>query len=162
MYRVVLRETTAGNITIQDILSGKKQTFVSVHSAAMLALITNDEIIAADNVPETLLFDVNRLNVIRRDFKRNVDGTVLLTMANHAIIGSDRQPTPEKRLLFKKLLTNLSELVNGDSDFDSIIDTFCLELDSANVLTGKMEREGFLTSLKAGIEKSDDNVRKLM
>lgn len=122
----MLREKTLGRVSIQDLLSGMKKAFVSVHSAAMLDLIMKDEDITVGNVPETLLMDVNRLNIIRRDFKRNVDGTLLLTMSNHAIVGSDRQPTPEKRVLFKDLMAKLNELIHGDSDFDSIIDAFCL------------------------------------
>ena len=105
---------------------------------------------------------MNRLNIIRGGFKHIVDGVVLLTTANHFIIGSDRHPTPEKRMLFKQLMTSLAESVVNDANTDSVIDAFCVKLDSANVLTGSQERGTFIKALKSGIHEKDDNVRKLM
>jgi uncharacterized protein with von Willebrand factor type A (vWA) domain len=128
----------------------------------MLALITSEAVIKTENIPETLLFDARRLLQMQSEFSNIVNGATMLTMTNHALVASDRQPSETKRQLFKQVLTYLEEQIASGSDSDTIIEMLCEKLDSVQVLTESTQRDNFLKALKAGITNKSDNVRKLM
>ncbi len=153
---IVLRETTARNISLEDLRSGK--AFVTVHTAAMFSLISDPVAVTPNTVPETLLFDVNRLALLHREFNRIVDGITMLLTANHAIIGNERHPSKEQR----EVLTDLASLIADGSDFEAITADFSAKLDSAGVLTDPVARGKLLKVLSSCVGNKDDSVRKLM
>jgi hypothetical protein len=156
-----VKETTNKVIALEDLVSGKATAFASLHSMAMLSLITNQTAITTGNSPETLLFDVYRLSQIQNEFNGIVNGATILTIANHTIIGSDRQPADEKCVLMNDLASLL--VASGSNfDFKSILDTFCQNMDSSHVLVDSVERDTFLKAVSTGISDKNDNVRKLM
>jgi hypothetical protein len=142
-----------GKIAREDLVAGKLQAFVSVHTAAMLSLVSNPAVIT---VPETLAFDVNRLTSIQREYSRIVDGATVLVIANHAVIGRAKQPSHEQRMV----MTELAKLIVDGSD--AIVDEFCLKLDAASVLTDPLARGKLVSALTSGISNKNDGVRQLM
>ena len=69
---------------LDDLLEGKATAFVHVHSAAMLHLVTRATI-KPELCPETLLFDVHRLNDIRNEIQYVATCVALLVTFTHAI-----------------------------------------------------------------------------
>ncbi len=153
----VVRETTAGNISIEDLLAGK--AFIPVHTAAMFSLITDPVIVTATNVPETLLFDVNRLSHIQREYNHIVDSVAILVTATHAVIGSEKHPSQGQREVMTELV---DRLLGEGSDLEAITVDFCHRLDSARVLTDPDVRAKLLKAFSACVANKNDHVRQLM
>jgi hypothetical protein len=153
---IVLRETAARNILLEDLRSGK--AFVAVHTAAVFSLVSDPVAVTPNTVPETLLFDVSRLALLHREFNRIVDGITMLLTANHAVVGSERHPSKEQR----EVLTDLASLIIDGSDFEAIAASFSAKLDSAGVLADPVARGKLFKVLSSCIGNRDDSVRKLM
>ena len=149
---------------VNDLLAGHSDAFVDVHAAAMLSLVTDSAAvdITADTIPETLLFDVHRLSLLQHEFHRIVGCATVLTIATHAIIGSDKAPSLEKQLL-------ISELVRCVSSSEEVFDAnefFNNNSSAANgdgVLTiDAVTKDKLLKALALSTGNKDDPVRQLM
>ena len=83
--RAVLRsEVESKAVDLETLLEGRAASFVHVHSAAMLALVSAPPI-KPDLCPETLLFDVHRLAILQREFQYIVTAATILVTASHGI-----------------------------------------------------------------------------
>jgi len=51
----------------------------------MLSLVTGNKPIVAENMPETLLFDVHRISQLQLDFKTIVTASTMMLTTAHAI-----------------------------------------------------------------------------
>jgi hypothetical protein len=141
---------------MEDLAAGKADAFAIVHAAAMLSLVTNPTPVKSDTIPETLLFDVGRVSLLQGEFDRIVGCATVLTMATHAVIGSDKSPSKEKL----QVMSDLVDLIKAGGVFDST--EFCRSLDSAGVLTNAAARDKFLKTLALSVENKGDPVRQLM
>lgn len=141
---------------VADLVAGKADAFVSLHTACMLSLVTDSAPVKLEETPETLLFDVCRLSLIQLEYNRLVDSSLALTMANHAIIGSDKAPSNEKR----QVISDLNKFLAAGNRFDAT--EFCTSLDSAGVLTDAAVRAKFLKTVALSTENKADPVRQLM
>ena len=148
-----MRETALGNVALEDLVAMKPGAFVSVHTAAMLALVANP----GTGTPETLLFDAGRLAQLQREFERIVDGATVLVVANNAIAGGAAQPLSREK---RSVLADLAGAVVGGAGFDAA--DFCRGLDSAGVLTDAAARGKLLRALSACVANKKDAVRQLM
>jgi hypothetical protein len=91
----------------------------------------------------------------QREYERIVVGATVLVVANHSIVGSNRQPSPETR----SVLMDLASMVVG-ADFNTA--DFSRKLDAAGVLTAPAARGKLLSALSSGIANKKDGVRQLM
>ena len=112
---------------------------------------------APSAVPETLLLDTGRLSLLQREYERIVVGATVLVVANHSIVGSNRQPSQETR----SVLTDLASMVVS-ADLDNVTADFSRKLDAAGVLTDPAARGKLLSALSSGIANKKDGVRQLM
>lgn len=141
---------------VTDLVAGKASAFVNVHTSAMISLIASSVPVTLETTPETLMFDVHRLSLIQQEFARLVNGATALVIANHAIIGSDKTPSAEKR----QVISGLSDLLASGGFFNAA--EFCSNLDSAGVLVDAEARNKFLKSVTQSTENVNDPVRQLM
>ncbi len=77
--------------TLEDLKGGRG--FESVHMTAMFLYVSAA---TEETVPETLLFDVHRLDAMQLEYRRIVDGATTLVAAHHALVG-DGVATAEQR-----------------------------------------------------------------
>ena len=142
---------------LADVLAGKADAFVCVHSKAMLSLVVGPEPLSADTLPETLCFDETRLANMRREFERVVTGSSALVYATQALVGA-AQPTPPQR----KILADLTKLIlDDDLDMSALVSNFDNLLDDAKMLMDPPQRLSLHTTLARGLVPNDP-VRKLM
>ena len=143
-------------LLVSDLVAGKADAFVTLHTTAMVSLVTDSVTIAIDTIPETLLFDLHRLSIAQLEFTRVVDNAVALVTANHSIIGSDKSPSEDKR----RVISGLNELLVAGGSFD--VTEFCSNLDSAGVLTDPAARGKFIKAVTLSTEDRNDPIRQLM
>ena len=148
-------ETATNGIALDDLVSGKPEAFVSLHTAAMVSLVTDPVPVTATTVPETLLFDVSRIYALQREFGRIVDGATVLIIANHALAGGDKHSS-------QAVLNDLAALVIGGSDFDTLSANLDQKLTASNVLVDPSARGRLLRALESGVANKKDPVRQLM
>ena len=158
------RETAAGNITLSELAAGNALAFVSLHLAGMLSIVVNlSPTNPAQGVPETMSFDIHRFNNLYYHLNRIVSGITLVVLAQHALIGGDRQPSQEKR----SVLIELADIfANDDSvfacDFGFVAEKLGLKLDSVGLLADEGARAAFLSTLEGGFTDMNHRVRLLM
>jgi hypothetical protein len=68
--------------TLEDLKGGKG--FESVHMTAMFLYVSASATATEETVPETLLFDVHRIDDMQLEYRRIVDGSTALVAACHA------------------------------------------------------------------------------
>jgi hypothetical protein len=155
-------ETSASNISLEDLVNGKSDAFVALHTAGILSLVTNDAPMSIKNVPETLLFDVGHLRSIQMQFDRIVSGATFLTMAEHEMMRSEKKASPEKHALIKQLLSQVADLIINNEEFDTISEKFAQKLDMIEVLTDEVKRANVIETIKKSINHKEDHVRGLL
>ncbi len=146
---------------VNDLHAGNSDAFVDVQTAAMLSLVTDSAAvdITADTIPETLLFDVHRLSLLQHEFNCIVGCATVLTIATHAIIGSDKAQSLEKQLLISKLVCRVS---SSEEVFDTT-EFFSSAANGGGVLTiDAVAKEKLLKALALSTGNKDDPVRQLM
>jgi hypothetical protein len=108
-----------------------------------------------------LLFDVNRISTLQRDFHAIVDGITVLTSATHAITSSGGTNLHGKQ----QVLVDLASSIAADScsgfDVHFIIGKLCTGLDSHGILTDVETRAKVFRVLTDCVKK-EDAVRQLM
>ena len=72
--------------TLEDLKGGKG--FESVHMTAMFLYVSASATATEETVPETLLFDVHRIDDMQLEYRRIVDGSTALVAACYAIVGT--------------------------------------------------------------------------
>ena len=112
-------ETTVFNTTtLADLQAGNG--FEAVHTTAIFSIASGPIDIAADTIPETLAFDVNRLATAQREYRRIVKGCAMLVIAQHALGTAATLPVQ------RDVLSKLVDLIINDEDvaamFPSILD----------------------------------------
>ncbi len=83
--KAVRGEVACGSVELEGLLEGRAASFVHVHSAAMLALVSEPAPIRADDCPETLLLDAHRLGQMQREFQYEVTAAALMATATHCV-----------------------------------------------------------------------------
>jgi hypothetical protein len=157
-----VRHEIASNSAAQGAISnGDAKAFVSVHLTAMVSLIVDTNAVKQESVPETLLFDVNRISILQRDFHAIVDGITVLTTATHAIVSSGSGDPLGKQ----QVLANLAASIAADScngfDVHFIMGKLGVAMDSFGILKDQEARGKVLRALTSCVKK-DDAVRQLM
>jgi hypothetical protein len=159
----VVREIGARNVAREDLATGRAHAFSAVHYAAMISLVADGKLIRSETTPETLLFDVRRLSLMQRDFNRVVDGSTVLIIATHAIVGAGGSQSAEKR----QVMADLASFIVVDPeqgvvvDIDSVIAGLGRRLDALGVLPDLSARAQLFRALAKGVTE-DDPVRQLM
>jgi hypothetical protein len=151
--------SSSSGVRLEDLVAGNPQAYVTVHLAAMLSLVSDpDAAVCHHTVPETLLFDVRRLSLLRDEFDRVTCGVTLLVMANHAINDGDQA----KKRAFMAELTALVA-VDGPVDLASVVAVDLPRmLSGAGLLLDSAERVRVLEVLARGVTDRNDHVRQLM
>lgn len=125
----------------------------------MVTLIVGTDPIKQEKVPETLLFDVNRILVLQRDFQAIVDGITVLTSATHAIAGGSNQHGKQK------VLADFASSIASDScsgfDVHFVLGKLGSGLDSHGILADPASRTKVFRVLTDCVKK-EDAVRQLM
>ena len=146
---------------LPDVVAGKADAFVRVHSVAMLSLVVDSEPLNENTVPETLLFDTARLSLMRREFERAVNGSSALVYASQYILAGPTAPSIAQR----QVIADLTKLiVAGDScdlDMPALIVSLDHLLDDATLLMDTPRRLRLHENLKNGL-KPQDPVRRLI
>ncbi len=83
--KAVRSEVACGSVELEGLVEGRAGSFVHVHSAAMLALVSEPAAVRAEACPETLLLDTNRLLQMQREFQYEVTAAALLVTARHSV-----------------------------------------------------------------------------
>jgi hypothetical protein len=78
----VRTEVAFRTVGLPQVLEGR--VFVQVHSAAMVALVTDQATITKTTCPETLLLDAQRLGLLQRECHSLVTAMTLIVTASHA------------------------------------------------------------------------------
>ena len=88
--RQLVRERRA--VQLDELLDGRAQAFIAVHSDAMLALVADAPrgVLPAEGAPETLQMDLVRLNGLRREFDDIATRMAMLAVMRHGIGGGGR------------------------------------------------------------------------
>ena len=157
---------TARFVLLEDIVAGKASAFVDVHTHALASLIFGP-VIRAENVPETLLFDIRRISLLQERATYIAIGCAMIVMVQHKFESMKR----ENKAIHSKTQINFLDSVLDDikslirestvsvADFTA---TLCEKLDTIHELTNSTERAMFINSLSAAIGDPNDAVRKLM
>ena len=88
--QAVRSEVADGSVALESLLEGTAASFVHVHSAAMLALVSAPAPVRPDACPETLLFDVHRLALLQREFQYEVTTAALLLTATNGVAATKK------------------------------------------------------------------------
>ena len=88
--QAVRSEVADGSVALESLLEGTAASFVHVHSAAMLALVSAPAPVRPDACPETLLFDVHRLALLQREFQYEVTAAALLLTATNGVAATKK------------------------------------------------------------------------
>ena len=81
---VSLRNRVASKkIALGDLIEGKPKDFIEVHSAGMIALVSQLAPIKADIIPETLVMDSVRLAFMQREFTYLASASAVFATASH-------------------------------------------------------------------------------
>ena len=106
-------EVASDRVDLEALICGTATSFVRVHSAAMLALVTAPEKIAAASVPETLLFDVHRIAKLQREFQYQVTATAMLVTAGHIVgpKGADKVDSVAAKLFADEEMVDVDVVV---------------------------------------------------
>ena len=80
---------------LSELLEGKPQAFIGLHSRAMLALIAKTDPIKHEVCPETLLFDVHRLCQLQAEYQLVVKRGAMLVTATHLVTATKHADVPE-------------------------------------------------------------------
>jgi len=121
-------EVSSKAVDLAALLEGKAAAFVGVHSAGMLHLVASDTTVRADNVPETLLFDVHRLSCLQREFQTLTTASTMLVSVAHSL-GATKKPVdaqlvsdigeeifvPEEEINLEATLDKVSDVLQGRS-----------------------------------------------
>ena len=83
-------EVADGSVALESLLEGTAASFVHVHSAAMLALVSAPTAVRPEECPETLLFDVHRLALLQREFRYEVTAAALLLTATNGLAATKK------------------------------------------------------------------------
>lgn len=124
--------------------------FDALHTTAVLSIVTSNACPSNTTIPETLLLELPRLIVFRREYNRIVDGITLLANTAHTI---GNHPA---------VLSGLVDLIIRDVDVDTLQAEFSVTLDDAGV-SAEIKNSLFRTfDSVLGSSTSDNHVRKLM
>ena len=153
---VVREEVTAKSVELDHLLEGRAAAFVHVHSAAMLGLVTRGESVKVDTCPETLLFDVHRLNQLRNEVHYLSACVSLLLTFTHSF-------TSTKRPEAAAVCVGVSEAVGAleTKAIGSALEVVSKAVDEKNLLPTEDAKTSLLRALEKCI-KPDDAVFKLM
>ncbi len=136
-------------VSKEDLHAGKN--FALLHTGAMFRLIADDKIkLALDTIPETLLMDLSRLELLSIEYKHAVKGAAFLVTAVHNLAPMNQEKT--------KLLEDLAAHIIVSRDFDAIQADFRASL--VGVLPDAADR--LCQTLSSCIENEEDSVRMLM
>ena len=139
----VRRETTVFNTTsIADLEAGNG--FEAVHTTAMFLLASSAIDVTADTIPETLTFDVNRIALVQREYRRIVKGCAMLVTAQHALGGSNAAMMPVQR----DVLSKLAALITNGEDVAAMLPSILDDADNMLHSTG----EAIITPLHAMLQ----------
>ena len=142
IYATIRREVESNDGLQQQIANGAASAFLHIHSAAMLALVTDPVTIKGDMCPETLLFDVFRLGSYQHEFRQQTTAAALFVTASHMLPAGDA-------------LTAISSLVKTE-DWAPTVEAI------EEILVQKNKADGaVLKALRQCVEPSD-SVHKLI
>ena len=123
--------TEAGFVKLEDLLGGNPKSFVRVHTLAFASLIFSPEAIRAENVAETLLFDLHRLGTWQRKVKDIGDSCTALVLLKQYVKGT----TAIENISVEKVQKHFASLfVQGDYDFGGFSADLCQMLDDESLL----------------------------
>ena len=118
----------------EDLASGSPQSFIAVHIAAMISIVTNPTPIQSETIPETLLLDMNRIRGMQNKFQSIVDGATAFVTATHSL--------SDKSIEKKQVLVSLGGFIASNETFDLglVLVELGQKLDSAGILTDQAAR----------------------
>ena len=159
---------------LDNLLMGKAQAFIKVHSDAMLSLITERPmdigVYDHDKVPETLLFDTHRLHAMRKEFRNIVTRATRMLIAKYVVFAIQVQREEDKPKL-NAMFQRIAAILDSDSEA-SLASQQGLDQMLSDVLAvlGDEEYAGFVLDIHGSTLKrqlSDchlpsDNVNALM
>jgi hypothetical protein len=163
----------AGTIKLEDLVSGNKKAFVDLHTTSIASLIfaqQQDGPVTLGNAPETLLFDVTRINIWKAKFNDLVDGSTMLVKGVQHIIDRKLAPHQPERVIQELVIRDLANTIigeytkNGDtSSFkDTLTGALCQKLDDEQMMMSDGKREKMLTEISNSVGNSQNAVRALM
>jgi hypothetical protein len=120
----------------EDLASGSPQSFIAVHTAAMISIVTHQTPVHSETIPETLLLDLNRISGMQHKFQSIVDGATAFVTATHSLSGTHR--SNEKR----QVLISLGDFIASNESFDLglVLVELGQKLDCAEILTDQAPR----------------------
>ena len=121
----MLHETTS----IADLVAGNG--FDAVHTTAMFLLASSAIDVTADTIPETLTFDVNRIAVVQREYRRIVKGCAMLVSAQHALGTAATLPVQ------RDVMSKLVDLIINDEDVAAMFPSILNDADNMLHSTGE-------------------------
>ena len=130
--RQLVRERRA--VQLDELLDGRAQAFVAVHSDAMLALVADAPrgVLPAEGAPETLQMDLVRLNGLRREFDDIATRMAMLAVMRHGI-GGGRPSAAAAVGPFEAVATLIAE----EDPFQSVSDISTMLARVQAVLNGR-------------------------
>ena len=115
--QAVRSEVASGSVELEALLEGRASSFVHVHSAALLALVTEPAPAGPDACPETLLLDAHRLALLQREFQYEVTAAALLLTASNGLAATKKAADMQARAA-------VCRGQRGDSDADEMLCSF--------------------------------------
>lgn len=82
---MIKTEISFKTLNLKDLLEGKGNSFVWVHTVGMMDLVTSAMPIKEDTAPETLRMDVYRLNRYQLEFQELTTALTILVSLNHTL-----------------------------------------------------------------------------
>lgn len=165
----------AGTIKLEDLVSGNKKAFVDLHTTSITSLIfaQHDGPVTLGNAPETLLFDVTRINIWKAKFNDLVDGSTMLVKGVQHIIDRKLAPHQPERVVQESVMKHLADAIilecnnkkkNSTSFKDTITTALCQKLDEELMMMPGTDgkREKMLKEISNTVGNSNDSVRILM
>jgi len=140
--RAVIRSEVASKaVELEALVEGRAASFVHVHSAAMLALVSAVAPVKPDLCPETLLFDVHRLAILQREFQYIVTSATILVTATHGLGAT-------KNVADMQLLSGISEMFVPEDKLDIDVDQTISEIGKV-LERSTLSREGRQSLIRA-------------
>lgn len=77
------RQFSTNKIFLDELVKGKEDTRLMMHNTAMISLVAERDAIKQDSCPETLLFDISRIQMFQHRFKSFVNSSGALCRLMH-------------------------------------------------------------------------------
>ena len=151
----LVRERRA--VQLDELLDGRAQAFIAVHSDAMLALVADAPrgVLPAEGAPETLQMDLVRLNGLRREFDDIATRMAMLAVMRHGIGGGRSSAAAVGP--FEAVATLIAE----EDPFQSVSDISTMLARVQAVLNGRAAELSSSANGGGGAEVAESLMRQL-